>query len=186
MRKFSYNRVIAITTLVALLSMVIGLLVLSKVRDQLVRISTEEYKTQQTLLADQIADTLSINLINVQNQLYIMATIPEVKNINNVEQCNSKLKELLNINQKQLGNLARVDSKGVFGCSVNTAIIGQDTARYGSYVHELIKDPAHKPVMGRVTKPTGTQSLATGLHVPVFEGETFVGSLGGALYFERF
>ena len=186
MRKLGYNRVILITLSVALLSMVIGLAILSSVKTQLVRMSTNEYKTQQTLLANQIADTLRNNLESVQNQLNLMATMPEVKDLSNTDRCNAKLDELLKINQRQLGNLARVDTTGRFSCSVNKALIGQDSARFGSYVNDLIKDPKHNPVIGRVTRPPGTESLAAGIHVPVYEGNTFIGTLGGALYFDRY
>ncbi len=186
MKKLRYDRVIIITVLVALLSIFIALAVLSNVKNQLVKVTAEDYKKQQTLLANQVAETLSNNLVNVQNQLRIMATMPEVKNIDDQAQCNNKLDELLRINQKQLGNLARTDPSGRFVCSVNRAIIGQDSSQYGSYISDLIKDPAHMPALSRLTKPTGVESFAAGLHVPVIDGSTFRGTLGGALYFDKF
>lgn len=168
------------------MSMVVGLAVLSKVRDELVNTAKTQYMRQQTLLADQIAETLGSNIVNLQNQLRVMATMPEVQNIDDVERCNSKLGELLAINQKQLGNLARTDTNGLFACSVNQAIIGQDTTRYGSYVRELIDDPNHAPVLGRNSRPTGVNTLAIPLHVPVYESGVFRGTLGGAMYFNKF
>jgi signal transduction histidine kinase len=163
-----------------------GWFVLAQVKSRLVHVSKEEYKQQQTLLANQIVDTLRNNIVNVQNQLRVMATMPEVKDIDNIERCNSKLTELLEINQKQLGNLGRTDPGGRFACSVNRAIIGQDSAQYGAYIRDLINDPQHMPVMSRMTQPTGANTLATGLHVPVYEGDAFRGTLGGALYFSKF
>jgi signal transduction histidine kinase len=183
---FRYNKVITITILVALLSLIVGLVVLAQTKSRLAYASKEEYKKQQTILANQIADTLSNNIVNVQNQLRVMATMPEVKDIENVERCNSKLSELLEVNQRQLGNLGRTDPNGRFACSVNQAIIGQDSSRYGTYVQDLINDPKHMPVLSRMARPTGADTLATGLHVPVYDGDVFRGTLGGALYFSQF
>ena len=83
------------------------MLVLAKVKDQMVQISTDGYKQQQTLLANQVADALSRNFVNVHNQLMVMATMPEVQDISDPAACNAKLAELLQVNQKQLGNLGR-------------------------------------------------------------------------------
>ncbi len=166
--------------------MLLGFFVISKVKEQLVEVAINDYKEQQTLLANQIADTLSNNLTNVENQLQLMATMPEVQNIDDTNQCNAKLDELLHVNQKQLGNLARTDPNGILVCSVNRAIIGQDTARYGKYVHNLIDDPSHRPVLGPLTKPAGAHSNVAALHVPVYQNGVFRGTIGGALYFNKF
>lgn len=166
--------------------MAIGLVVLSAIKSHLVQVSIDDYKRQQTLLADQVIETLKNNFVNLENQLRVMATMPEVKNIDNVSQCNNKLNELLQINQKQLGNLARTNPDGFFVCSVNKGIIGQDSSRYGTYVKDLIRDPKHMPVLGRITQPQGTNSYAAGLHIPVYEGGKFRGTLGGAIYFDKF
>ncbi len=170
----------------ALASILVGLFAISKVKTHFVQKTTESYKAQQTILANQVAETLSNNLSNFENQLQIMATMPEVQNIQNVEQCNTKLNELLKVGRRQLGNLARVDPSGRFACSVNESLIGQDSAQYGSYITDLINDPEHKPVLSRQTKQPGADSFLVGLHVPVFEGETFSGTIGGALYFSKF
>lgn len=186
MKRLRYNSVIAITVVVFLLSLLVGVLVIARVREQLIRVATEDYKEQQTLLANQVAETLSNNLINVENQLKLMATMPEVQNIDDPERCNAKLNELLQVNQRQLGNLGRTDPNGIFVCSVNTSIIGQDSAQYGQYVHELIKDPNHRPVLGPLTKPVGANSNVTAVHVPVYQNGKFRGTIGGALYFNKF
>lgn len=186
MKRLPYNKVVIITLLVAAASMGVSLLVLSKIKDRLVQFSTEQYKQQQSLLADQIVDTLSGNIQHVQNQLKVMTVMPQVKDTSNLEVCNNALKQLLEVNQKQLGNLARTNPDGRFACSVNPAIIGEDSAKYGTYVSDLIKDPEHTPVLGRMTRPAGADTLATGLHVPVYDGDTFKGTLGGALYFSKF
>lgn len=181
-----YNRVIAITVIVALLSMLIGVAVITQVRKHLVMVTTQDYKQQQLLLANQVAETLGNNFVNVENQLKLMATIPEVRDYEDTGVCNAKLAELLQINQKQLGNLGRTDPNGVFVCSVNQAIIGQDSAAYGPYVRGLINDPSHKPVLGRLTHPVGAESLVTALHVPVYRDGAYHGSIGGAMYFNKF
>ncbi len=109
-----YNRAVIITLAVALVSLFFGLAVLSEIKAELVKSSTKEYKQQQELLANQIADTIRNNLENAENQLIVMATMPELKDTSNVDQCNSKIAELLQINQRQLGNLARTDINGRF------------------------------------------------------------------------
>lgn len=186
MKSLRYDRVMVITLAVALFSMAIGLSILTGVKAQLVRVSTADYKQQQELTAGQIAETLSNNFVNIENQLKLIATIPEVKNLDDVEQCNNKLDEILKINQKQVGNLARVDADGFFRCSVNRSLIGQNSTQYGSYIMELIQDSEHRPVLGRVTKPKGANTFAVGMHVPVYEGDAFKGTLGGAIYFDQF
>lgn len=186
MHWFKFDRVIVITLSAALLSIIIGLAVLANVKKQLVRVSTEQYKSQQSQLANQIADTLSTNFINIQNQLQIMASMPEVQNIDDQATCNAKLTELLSITQRQLGNLARTDENGFFACSVNLNLIGQDSRRYGTYINDLIADPNHSPALSRLARPSGADTLAAGLHIPVYHNGRFRGSLGGAFYFNQF
>jgi hypothetical protein len=48
--------VILITVLVAVVSLAAGLLVLTKIRNQLIDASKEEYQQQQSLLADQVVE----------------------------------------------------------------------------------------------------------------------------------
>jgi len=58
---------------------------------------------------------------------------------------------------------------------------------YGQYIHDLINDPEHKPVMSRANHPKGEpNTLAAALHVPVYEDGVFKGTLGGAIYFNKF
>lgn len=186
MKRLQYDRVIVITVLVACLSLVTGLLVLSQVKQQLVHISAENYEKQQTLLANQIADSLRSNLANIENQLQLMATIPEVRNTDDPAVCNAKLLELLQVNQRQIGNLGRVGTDGRFACSINTALIGQEASRYGDYIDRLFSDPEHRPVVSRLTRPAGTTSNVVSIHLPVFQDGEFRGSLGAALYFNQF
>lgn len=186
MNRLKFDRVVLITLSAAAVSVAIGLAGLWHVKGQLLRVTTEEYKHQQSILADQIADTLSNNIANIQNQLMVMASMPEIQDIDTPERCNVKLDELLAINQKQLGNLGRVNESGYFVCSANRAIIGQDAGRYGSYITDLLADPEHKPVLGRLARPTGSNTLAVGLHVPVYQDGQFRGTMGGAIYFNKF
>lgn len=186
MRRLRFDRVIAFTLGAALLCAVVGLIVLARTKDELVRATHENYKQQQSLIASQIADMLSNNFVNVENQLRIMATMPEVQDYTDTERCNAKLGELLQVNQKQLGNLGRVDEQGTFVCSVNAAIIGQPAGQYGDYVPRLIADPEHRTVIGRLNKPAGTDNQVIPLHVPVYRDGVFGGTLGGALYFSDF
>lgn len=186
MKGFGYDRVIVLTVCAALASLIVGFAVLSEVKRQLVEVSSDSYRQQQALVVDQVSDTLSNNIVNIENQLRVMASIQRVRDISNPEVCNTRLKELLQINQKQLGNLGRTDTAGYFACSVNPALIGQDTARYGSYVHDLINDPEHRPVLGRIKRPAGSESLSVGLHVPVYDNGQFYGTLGGAIQFNQF
>lgn len=186
MHKLKYDRVITITLSIALLSMLIGLAVLADIKGQLFHASSEQYKTQQTQLANQIAETLTTNFINVQNQLQVMASMPEVQDFSDISACNAKLAELLSINQRQLGNLSRVNEQGIYVCSVNPNLPGQDSRQYGNYIVNLINDPNHGPVLGRLTRPAGADTHAVALHVPVYQDGQFHGTLGGALYFNKF
>lgn len=175
----------AITVLVALISLVVGFIILAQVKARLVHVSKEEYKSQQSLLANQIADALTTNLVSVENQLHIIATMPEVQNIDDVDRCNDKLQQLLTINQKQLGNLTRTNPDGKYVCSVNKTAIGRDAAKYGSNIRSLA-NADNKFVVGRMVQSPASDTLVIGLHVPVYVDGNFRGSMGGALHFDKF
>jgi hypothetical protein len=177
------NKTFGVLILVIGLIITLSSFLISKtLEDDLVSNLVSYYYNQESGVAKQTATILEGEIANVETKLYLIAQIPEVKN-GNTDICNTKLQELFVINHGQIGNLGRVGQDGFFACSLNKKLIGIKASTLGSYITDIFNDPQHKPVMSRAIKPPGSTSYLVGIHVPVYQGKIFVGTIGGAIYF---
>lgn len=146
----------------------------------------EQFGRQEEVIAQQIAQMLEMEIAGVKEKLILISQIPEVRS-GDSEACGAKLKEVSGVMKVPLGNLGRMNKDGLFYCGVRDSIIGVDGTRY-DYLRKIIADPIHEPVLSRAVLfeyADRTEYLAA-LHVPVFdEGGEFLGTLGGAIYFDE-
>lgn len=143
-----------------------------------------QYQQQEHLLANEVAQNLEANIDALREKLLLIASMPEVQT-NNQAACQTKLSEAFLILDSKIGNLGRVDTTGVVRCSLNKALIGVDAKTFGDYIPQILNDPEHKPVLSRAIIPPGVTTYVSALHVPVYDNKKFVGTMGGAVYFNE-
>lgn len=155
------------------------------IEDRILERLVVNYGEQEQIAAEQMAHIIELEVGGIQQRLSLAAQLPEVL-YGDTATCTAKLQELLANETGRVGNLGRVDENGVFHCSINAALVGVQAATLGQYITDIFQDPEHRPVIGRAIKPPGATSYLVGLHVPVWgpSGE-FLGSLGGAVYFNN-
>lgn len=162
----------------------IGYFIIRQKYYQLQNDLVNQYASEELILATQTAELLQNEITSIQEKLYLIAQIPEIRD-GNTQACDKKLQEVLQLNT-HISNIGRVGSDMRFVCSVNKALVGTDAGKLGPYISEIFNDPNHRPVMSRLIKvPNGGYAVA--MHVPVYNDKNvFIGTIGGAIYFDEF
>ncbi len=146
---------------------------------------TDQYSQQGKTLASETATILKTEVTSIQDKLNLIALIPEIRD-GSTAVCQSKLEEAFRVLGDKVGNLGRVNSQGIFQCSLNKKLIGIKAETLGKYILNIFNDPAHKPVLSRAIKPVGSTSFIQAVHVPVYSSKgEFIGTVGGAIYFDE-
>jgi HAMP domain-containing protein len=165
--------------------MTVGSVVISQsIKNKLSTNLIEQFYLQEELIARQTALTLENYVLNIVDELLIIAQLPELID-GTIEECNAKLEQILGMTQLKVGNLGRVNKEGIFKCSVNKALVGVDAKKLGDYIPKILNDLEHKPVISRAFVPPGTTSYVSAVHVPVYKADEFMGTMGGAIYFDE-
>lgn len=154
------------------------------VHEQLTKNLINIYATQQGILATQIAQTLTVEIEQIQTKLRLIAQLPEIMN-GDTATCNEKIAFVLTDTSIGVNNVSRVGPDGIFRCSLNQKVIGLRADTFGAYFTQIFADPAHATVMGRAVKAPGIpgSGYAIGIHVPVWsKSGAFIGTAGGAIY----
>lgn len=191
-RIFSKRRP-AITTIGIIIILIISPLLLATIwflgkgtQKNIKETVTKQFGEQELVIAGKIAQIFETEIANVQEKLTMISQIPEIKT-GDSKACSKKLKEVYKEMHVKLGNLGRMNKDGIFYCGVVETIIGVDGTKY-DYLRQIISDPLHKPVLSRAIVfqyADHTRYLAA-LHVPMFDEKgAFIGTLGGAIYFDE-
>lgn len=117
--------------------------------------------------AENIANTLQLEMENQVTLFEQLAELPEVQSADPAV-CNKKLDELFLTYGNKLTNIGRMNAKGIFDCSHNRAAIGTDGPKVAAHLKQIIEDPEHRPVLGRLIPPaagTVSASPVTSFHV---------------------
>jgi PAS domain S-box-containing protein len=175
-------KVILITAVASLVVLGAVMVLGSFVRGWMVHNLFDQYVKQEAAVANQVADDLKNEMAGVEENLKLAALLPAVQSTADPAACNAKLGEVFAVLGSQVGNLGRINARGVFACSVNKALIGVPGSKLGSYVTDIFNDPKHGTVLSHVILPPGA-THAVALHVPVWNAKgQFDGTLGGAVY----
>jgi len=155
-------------------------------RSQLVENFTAEEQDHEMAFAETIANTLRLEMENNLTLLTQIAQLPEIQSPDSAV-CNQKLDDLFLKYGGKLTNIGRMNAKGIFDCSHNRTAIGVNGPERAPHLKQIMEDPEHRPVMGRIIPPVaGVASTgpSTSFHVPIFDkAGTFLGTLGGAINF---
>ena len=155
-------------------------------RSQLVENFTEEEQNHEMAFAETIANTLRLEMESQVTLFMQLAELPEIQS-SDPAVCNAKLDDLFLKYGKKLTNIGRMDSQGIFVCSHNRTAIGINGPERAPHLKQIIEDPEHRPVMGRIIPPVAgaaNTGPVTSFHVPIFDkAGKFLGTLGGAINF---
>ncbi|GEM_PF-2387642 len=155
-------------------------------KSQLVENFTEEEQNHEMAFAETIANTLRLEMENQVTLFTQLAQLPEIQSPDPAI-CNKKLDDLFLKYGGKLTNIGRMNAKGIFDCSHNRAGIGTDGPKVAPHLKQIMEDPEHRPVLGRIIPPVaGAASTGpvTSFHVPIFDkSNKFLGTLGGAINF---
>lgn len=173
--------------IIAVLSIsVTGWFFTTALRDQTITNFIGEEQNHEMAYAVSIANTLRLEMENNVTLLTQLTQLPEIQSAD-PEVCNQKLDELFFKYGGKLTNIGRMNAKGIFDCSHNRTAIGVNGPERAPHLKQIIEDPEHRPVLGRLIPPTpGAASTGpvTSFHVPIFGKDgTFLGTLGGAINF---
>lgn len=177
---------ITITIIISLVLLVIVSFLNKSAQKDIEEMAMNEHSEHLQIITREVTKTLGVEIDNVQEKLNIIAQIPEIRS-GDTKTCSRKLKEIYENMHVKLGNIGRVNEDGIFYCGVVDSIVGVDGKKY-PYIRKIISDPAHKPVLSRAImfEYTDHVEYLVALHVPVFdEVGTFIGTLGGAIYFDE-
>lgn len=175
---------LTITIVLAALMVISSFAISRFVRNQLTDNLITQYSAQEGVAAEQTAETLELEIAQVQAKLNLIAQLPDVA-AGSTSTCNAKLQSLVADPQTKVGNLGRVGLDGKFRCSVNAKLIGVKADTLGTYIDDIFNDPQHMPVMSRAIKPPGSPSYVVAIHVPVWDSKgKFAGTIGGAVYLD--
>lgn len=160
-----------------------GLLVQVIAKNKLKAKLIDQYVGGEMLLASQIAQHMEIEVSSIYDKLVLISQMPEVIS-GDSETCVAKLKEIFVNMRDKVGNLGRMDSNGVFDCSVQPLRVrGRATL---PHLKQILEDEKHQPVFGRGLISPNNNRYGTSLHVPLFKKDgTFTGTVGAATYFDE-
>jgi len=177
---------ISINIITFLLILGAALIFTQVLRGQLVENFTDEEQNHEMAFAETIANTLRLEMENNLALFTLLAQLPEIQSPD-PEVCNKKLDDLFLQYGGKLINIGRMNAQGIFDCSHNRAGIGTDGPKVAPHLKQIMDDPEHRPVLGRIIPPAAgatNTGPVTSFHVPIFDDNgTFLGTLGGAISF---
>mgnify|MGYP001561737776 CR=1 FL=1 len=177
---------ISINIITFLLILGAALLFTQVLRSQLVENFTQEEQNHEMAFAENIANTLRLEMENQVTLFTQLAELPEIQS-SDPAVCNQKLDDLFLKYGGKLTNIGRMNAQGIFDCSHNRAAIGVNGPNVAPHLKTIIEDPEHRPVLGRIIPPAAgavSTGPVTSFHVPIFDKSgTFLGTLGGAINF---
>lgn len=177
---------ISINIITFLLILGAALIFTSILKGQLVNNFTNEEQNHEMAFAENIANTLQSEMESQVTLFMQLTELPEVQS-SDPAVCNQKLDDLFLKYGKKLTNIGRMNAKGIFDCSHNRTAIGVNGPEKAPHLKQIIEDPEHRPVMGRIIPPAPGAASAgpvTSFHVPIFDKNgKFLGTLGGAINF---
>ena len=177
---------ISINIITFLIILAAALVFTQVLRSQLVENFTAEEQNHEMAFAETIANTLRLEMENNLTLFTLLAQLPEIQSPDPAV-CNKKLDDLFLQYGKKLVNIGRMNAQGIFDCSHNRTAIGVNGPERASHLKQIMEDPEHLPVLGRIIAPAAgavQTGPTTSFHVPIFDKSgKFLGTLGGAINF---
>lgn len=179
------RRLIIITIFVAGLLFAGGAFINHYIKRRLEKKLVTDYAAQEAIIGKEVATTLQNRVKTVESTLQVLALNKDIQSLD-PKVCNPAIEKAFKELKINIGNIARVNEKGVFYCSINKSIIGLPASKFGNYVQTLINDPKHNTVVSPAVNIPNVKGKISAIHVPVFSVQgKFAGTIGGAIYFNQ-
>lgn len=132
-----------------------------------------EFNTEQLILAETASQGITSFFNDFQSDLTFLSQFKEI--IDFTDSSKALMSSFYNSHKDHIEAVTRVDAHGIilYTYPQNESVVGEDISNQ-KHVHQIIS--SHKPVISDVF--TSVQGyLAIALHVPVFKGTEYIGSL---------
>jgi signal transduction histidine kinase len=144
-----------------------------------------DYSGEEQTIANEVANSIADRFLSLQNTLYAMSLDTNIQSTNPAI-CNPAILDYYHTLNLGIGNLVRVNTAGIFYCTVDQALQNKPASSLGTYVHQLFSDPQHNPVVSPAIRIPNVPGYVVSMHVPVYDSRhDFIGSMGGALYLNQ-
>lgn len=175
-----------VTSALVVVAVLVSAVRIIQFKDTLVANAVLEVGKQQQYFAKDIATLLEFRISTLQERLMLLAHIPQIQNEDAVV-CEKKVKDVFLLMGTAVGNISRVNPSGEYYCSEDESFVGLTADKVGPFLRQILADPQHKPVLGRMFVVPGKEKVAMSLHVPVYSDTgVFAGTLGGTIYIDEF
>ncbi len=102
-----------------------------------------------------------------------------------VDGCSRELEGYLPYFHGKIDVLNRINLDAKVICSSREQSLGANLDKTLPHLKKILEDEAHPVVLGRIRKSPINGEPVFGVHVPVFQGQRFVGALGAAIYLDK-
>jgi signal transduction histidine kinase len=183
--KKQFTIFIIFVSFIAALLMTGGVIANHYIKERLENSLIAVYASEEQTIGNELGQSITDRFTTIQNSLDAIALDPSIQSTNPAL-CNPALQKYYNALNLGVGNLGRVNTDGVFYCTVNKSLLNKPASSLGTYVHQLFIDPSHDAVVSPEFKIPGQSGYAVALHVPVYDSQYhFMGSIGGAVYLDQ-
>jgi len=149
----------------------------------------EEFSDKQSTQVNFIASSLEKDIGAIVEKLKFISSLDDIHY--DSEECSETMSIIGKTASIPLANIARVGLDGKLFCSISESVNGLDGFQY-DYIRTIFEDPNHKPILSRFLLSTTTpladedKKILFAIHTPVFNGDEFIGSVGGAFFLDDF
>lgn len=140
----------------------------------------KRYLEQESIVALQISAAAQDDLNTSNSFLSALAVLPVIQE-GDVEACNEHLHSISSFVPRHINHISRINDKGVITCSTAESLVGLNSMIFDAGLRTLITDPDHRPTVGELSIPPGSDEYAIGYYLPIRNKEgAFIGALKAA------
>lgn len=153
------------------------------IRSNLIHTFLNGKKEQQLFTAKQIVLNLESDIHGVEDKLKLLSLQQSV--LGDVPTCQEEFKKVSSILYQKVGNLARLNKKGIVDCSLDPKILNVGGNPKG-HVKQIFEDPHHESVFGPMKPSALNKGMTSVMHVPLFnKNGVFIGTIGAPILFNE-
>ncbi len=146
-------------------------------RSQLTKKIIERYLIQESLVTLQVAEEAKDDIETSHSFLSALVNLPEIY-AGDSNSCNTRLQHTIPFIPKHINRISRLNAAGIITCSTDRRLIGLNYTIFDSAVKKIISDPDHRPTVGQLIIPPGSEDQTIGFYEPIRDANgSFVGIL---------
>ena len=177
MKKLRFSRRYLFLPVILIAFCILFILIYKDIQDRTI----DEFNNEQLILAQTASQGITSFFNDYQADLVFLSRIKDI--IDNNGESRSLMAGFYEYHKNYIEALTRVDAHGVIESTYprNESVLGKDIS-YQKHVRQIIA--THQPVISDVFK-SAQGFLAIALHVPIFKGREYVGSLAMLISIDR-